>query len=208
MSKTTAEYNLEERARLFKALGHPARLLILNLIQQKPRHGEELAAILNLKPATVSHHLAKLAEAGLLAATKDQYYQIYSLVGDILKKPLGEVIRLPQPSLKDEVETDAYKQKVLKAFIKRGRLVRLPSQLKKMQVILELIVQEFEPEREYTEKEVNFILLDFHEDVATLRRSLIEHNLMTRSRSIYRRLPTPSLSEDRPISEESTTNDK
>ncbi|MCA9897161.1 MAG: metalloregulator ArsR/SmtB family transcription factor [Ardenticatenaceae bacterium] len=188
MSKTTAEFNLEERAQLFKALGHPARLLMLNLIQQKPRHGEELAAILNLKPATVSHHLSKLAEAGLLTSTKDQYYQMYSLVGDVLKKPLGEVIRLPQPSLTDEVETDAYKQKVLKTFVRQGRVVRLPAQLKKLQVILELIVQEFEPEREYTEKEVNFILLDFHEDVATLRRSLVEHDLMTRSGGIYRRL--------------------
>lgn len=188
MSKTTAEFNLEQRAQLFKALGHPTRLLMLNLIQQKPRHGEELAAILNLKPATVSHHLSKLAEAGLLTSIKDQYYQMYSLVGDVLKKPLGDVIRLPQPSLTDQVETDAYKQKVLKAFVKQGRLVRLPAQLKKLQVILELIVQEFEPEREYTEKEVNFILLDFHEDVATLRRSLIEHDLMTRRSGIYRRL--------------------
>ncbi|WP_420628791.1 metalloregulator ArsR/SmtB family transcription factor [Candidatus Leptofilum sp.] len=188
MSKSTAEFNLEERAQLFKALGHPARLLMLNLIQQKPRHGEELAAILNLKPATVSHHLGKLAEAGLLTSTKDQYYQIYSLVAGVLKKPLGEVIRLPQPSLKAEVQTDAYRQKVLNTFVKHGRVVRLPAQLKKLQVILELIVQEFEPEREYTEKEVNFTLLDFHEDVATLRRSLIEHNLMTRNRGIYRRL--------------------
>ncbi|MCA9955096.1 MAG: DUF2087 domain-containing protein [Anaerolineales bacterium] len=144
---------------------------------------------MNLKPATVSHHLSKLAEAGLLTSTKDQYYQMYSLVGDVLKKPLGDIIRLPQPSLTDEVETDAYKQKVLKAFVKQGRLVRLPAQLKKLHVILELIVQEFEPEREYTEKEVNFILLDFHEDVATLRRSLVEHGLMTRSGGIYRRWP-------------------
>jgi hypothetical protein len=189
MNKTTAEFNLEERAQLFKALGHPARLLMLNLIQQKPRHGEELAAILNLKPATISHHLAKLAEARLLTSTKDQYYQMFSLVGDVLKKPLGEIIQMPQPSLTNEVEPDAYKQKVLNTYLKHGRLTRLPAQLKKMQVILELIVQEFEPEREYTEKEVNFILLDFHEDVATLRRSLIEHKLMTRSRSIYRRQP-------------------
>ncbi|WP_420641197.1 metalloregulator ArsR/SmtB family transcription factor [Candidatus Leptofilum sp.] len=188
MSKSTAELNLEERAQLFKALGHPARLLMMNLIQQKPRHGEELAAILNLKPATVSHHLSKLAEAGLLTSTKDQYYQIYSLVGDVLKKPLGEVIRLSQLSLTAKVQTDAYKQKVLNTFFKRGRLIRLPAQLKKLQVILELIVQEFEPDREYTEKEVNFILLDFHEDVATLRRSLIDHSLMTRSGGIYRRL--------------------
>ena len=45
--------NLEARARLFKALGHPTRLLILNLIKQKPRHTEEMAAILNLQPATI-----------------------------------------------------------------------------------------------------------------------------------------------------------
>ena len=54
MSKMQAEVNLAERAQLFKALGHPARLLILNLVRAKPRHGEELAAILNLKPATLN----------------------------------------------------------------------------------------------------------------------------------------------------------
>jgi len=36
----TPEQNLEARAELFKALGHPVRLLILNLIKIKPRHGE------------------------------------------------------------------------------------------------------------------------------------------------------------------------
>lgn len=190
MSRSPAEFNLEARAQLFKALGHPARLLMLNLIQQKPRHGEELAAILNLKPATISHHLSKLTEVGLLTSTKDQYYQVYSLAGDVLQKPLSEIIRLPQPSLADEVETDAYRDKVLKTFFRRGRLVRIPSQLKKLQVVLERIAQEFEPDREYTEKEVNFILLDFHEDVATLHRALVGEGHMVRERGIYRRLPS------------------
>lgn len=188
MRKSTSEMNLEERANLFKALGHPARLLMVNLMQQKPRHGEELAAILNLKPATVSHHLSKLAEAGLLTARKDQYYQMYAVVSELLTKPLGDVIRLSQPGLANNVEKDAYRQKVLKTFMRRGQLTRIPAQLKKRQVILEEIVKSFEPEREYTEKEVNFILLDFHEDVATLRREMIGHRLMTRDRSIYRRI--------------------
>jgi DNA-binding transcriptional ArsR family regulator len=39
MSKTKSEENLEARAKLFKALGHPARLLILNLVEIKPRPG-------------------------------------------------------------------------------------------------------------------------------------------------------------------------
>ena len=75
----TPEENLAVRAEFFKALGHPARLLILNLIRMKPRHGEELAVILHLNPATISHHLSKLTDAGLLVSRKDQYYQVYSL---------------------------------------------------------------------------------------------------------------------------------
>ena len=54
MSKSAYEGDLEARAELLKALGHPVRLLILNLLDMKPRHGEELAAILNLQPATIS----------------------------------------------------------------------------------------------------------------------------------------------------------
>jgi hypothetical protein len=53
--------------------------------------------------------------------------------------------------------------------------------------VLERIAQEFEPGRDYTEREVNIVLLDFHDDVATLRRGLIEHKLMQRDRGIYRR---------------------
>ncbi len=188
MSQTMAERDLEMRAQLFKALGHPARLLMVNLIAAKPRHGEELAAILHLKPATISHHLAQLTAVGLLQAQKDQYYQMYSLVGGVLERPLREMVSLPQPDLTAEVQEDAYKQKVLKTFIRRGRLTQIPAQLKKRQVILEHLVQEFEPGRQYTEQEVNYILLDFHEDVASLRRFLIETKLMQRERGIYWRV--------------------
>lgn len=188
MSNNDYEGNLEARAQLFKALGHPMRLLILNLIEQKPRHGQELAAILSLNPATVSHHLSKLAEAGLLDSQKDQYYQIYFLKKELLNKPLKEIIQMPQPNLATNVETDAYKQKVLNAFFRHGRLTHLPTQRKKQLVVLEKLVEEFDPNQSYHEFEVNKILLEFHEDVASLRRALIEERLMTRDRNIYRRI--------------------
>jgi len=187
-SNQTPERDLEARAEFFKALGHPARLLILNLVQAKPRHGEELAAILGLNPATISHHLAKLAAVGLLESAKDQYYQTYSLVGDLLDKKVGEVVRLPQPELATEVEEDAYRAKVLRTFFKRGRLVSIPAQLKKRQVILEKLAREFEPGRAYSELEVNQVLLEFHEDVASLRRGLISMGLMKREQGTYRRV--------------------
>jgi DNA-binding transcriptional ArsR family regulator len=186
---TSSAANLEARAALFKALGHPVRLLILSLTRMQPRHGEELAAILNLDPATISHHLSKLAEVHLLVATKDQYYQTYSLVGDWLERTLGEVALLPQPSLAPGVEMDAYRRKVVETFFKRGRLIAIPSQLKKQQIVFETIAQEFEPARDYTEREVNQTLLDFHDDVAALRRGLVEYGLMTRAHGVYRRNP-------------------
>ena len=182
-----SEANLAARAALFKALGHPVRLLILNLIDMQPRHGEELAAILNLKAATISHHLSKLSDVGLLAHRQEQYYHVYSLTGEILGKRLGEVIRLPQLGLQGEVEADAYTAKVLRTFFRHGRLRQIPAQRKKWLILLEHMVQEFDPDREYTEQEVNQILLDFNEDVATLRRSFIEEKLMTRERGIYKR---------------------
>lgn len=188
MSKTASEENLEARAQLFKALGHPTRLLILNLIRMKPRHGEELAEILRLKPATISHHLSKLSEAGLLTAKKDQYYHTYSLVKSVLDRSLEEVVHIPQPDLSAGVEEDAYRQKVLRNFFRRGQLIQIPAQYKKQLIILEKLAEEFEPDQRYTEKQVNQILLEFHEDVASLRRMMIDHKLMARDKGIYWRL--------------------
>ncbi|MBI3159078.1 MAG: metalloregulator ArsR/SmtB family transcription factor [Chloroflexi bacterium] len=179
------EKNLAQRAALFKALGHPARLLMLNLMREHSRHGEELAAILSLNPATVSHHLAKLAEAGLVTPRKEQYYQVYSLRGDLLKKTLMEMVQMPQETLSTGVEQDAFRAKVLHTFFKHGRLTQIPSQRKKVQIILETIAAEFEPGRKYEEREVNHILLDFNEDFASLRRYLIEFNLLARDKGIY-----------------------
>ena len=188
MTKSTAEQNLEARAQLFKALGHPTRLLIMNLVKIKPRHGEELAAILKLKPATISHHLAILSRAGLLSSKKDQYYQIYTPNNDSLQPTLEEMVTLPQPGLPTRVEEDAYRNKVLKTFLKKGRLVSIPAQLKKRQIIYETIVEEFEPNRRYSEREVNQILVEFHDDVASLRRGLISQKLMQRQKGIYWRI--------------------
>jgi DNA-binding HxlR family transcriptional regulator len=185
MTKTELEANLDARAQVFKALGHPVRLMIINLVKIKPRHGEELAEILRLQPATISHHLGALAEAGLLRSQKDQYYQTYSLVEGMLEKTLAEMVHLPQPGLAAEVEVDAYRQKVLSTFFKRGRLVQIPAQLKKFQIVMEHIAQEFEPGRQYTEQEVNKMLVEYNEDVASLRRGLIEIGLMERAKGIY-----------------------
>jgi DNA-binding transcriptional ArsR family regulator len=70
-SEHSIEQNLESKAEFFNPLGHSIRLLTLNLLKMRFRDGEGLSTILNLKPAAISHHLAKLSEVGLLESEKE-----------------------------------------------------------------------------------------------------------------------------------------
>ena len=73
----------EELVTFFKALADANRLKIVGLLAQQPYSVEELAAILGLRPSTISHHLSKLVEAGLVSARADSYYNVYQLIHDI-----------------------------------------------------------------------------------------------------------------------------
>jgi len=50
----------------FKALGDETRLRIVALLGERPRSVGDLAAALGLSEPTVSHHLKKLTECGLI----------------------------------------------------------------------------------------------------------------------------------------------
>ena len=78
---TLSDEEAEATAELFKALSDPARVRIVNLIAQCG--GEVCACDLNepvgLAQPTVSHHLKKLVDAGLLEREKRGTYAYYSL---------------------------------------------------------------------------------------------------------------------------------
>ncbi len=181
--------SLEHRADFFKALGHPSRVLIVNLCKQKSRHTEELASILSITPATVSHHLKQLEAAGILDGVKDGYYQNYSIKKSVLDQTLAALVSLQEVQLEANSETDGFRLKVLNTFLKRGRLRAIPAQRKKRDIVLEKILESFEFDHAYPEREVNLILSEFHEDFFTLRRELIAAGLMTRAKGIYSRIP-------------------
>lgn len=180
-----------ERALLFKALSHPARLLILNLAWECARTGEELAAILNLTPATVSHHLAQLSEVGLVAYQAQGNYRLYRTQQAALAPTLEALVRAPQVATTDDPEA-RFRQKVLRAFMPHGRLTQIPAQRKKRDVILDFLAREFEPGRDYPEREVNLKLSEYADDFFTLRRELVERGLLTRAAGVYRRVPDES----------------
>jgi biotin operon repressor len=164
---------------LFKALGDSSRLQILGLLAQTPQSVEAIATTLHLSPPTVSHHLAKLKEVGLVTAERDQYYQIYRFCD----KPLTTMIRSLTtkeafPKISPVVEDS---QAVLRPFMTAGRLTKIPTQRKKRVVVLEFLADHFDRGRQYTEKEVNATLAAFHDDFCTLRREMVMAKLLDRA---------------------------
>jgi hypothetical protein len=141
-----------------------------------------MAAILDLSPATVSHHLRKLTQAGLVQGSAEGYYNVYSLQTDTLQELSKRL--LSTETFQDTARTldlGSYDRKVLRDYLSEdGRLKSIPAQRKKRDVILRYILEEFEPDRRYPENEVNDIISSFHEDYATIRREFIMRRMMER----------------------------
>jgi predicted transcriptional regulator len=168
----------------FKALADASRLRIVGLLARESLSVEQLAEMLELRPSTVSHHLAKLAEAGLVSARAESYYNIYQLE----QKNLEEMARrLLSKEIFSEaaagVDREAYDRKVWRDYQGAdGKLKSIPTQRKKLDAILRRVVGDFELERIYSEQDVNKILGRYHEDTARLRRELVGGNLLNRDR--------------------------
>ena len=177
----------EELVDFFKALADSSRLKIIGLLAQQPYSVEELAALLKLKPSTVSHHLARLSEAGLVSAKAEGYYSVYQLEEKALEvKSRSLFSRDDLNAAVADIDLGAYDNKVLKDYMRRdGSLKTLPAQRKKLEAVLRYVVKSFKVEDHYSEKQVNKILSGFHEDTATLRRELIGFGLMQRENDEY-----------------------
>jgi len=176
------ENQVDELVRFFKALAEPNRLRIIGLLAQKPQSVEQLATTLHVGESTVSHHLSRLGEAGLVSARAEGYYSIYALHTGALAAMAKKILHEDAlPGLALGMDVDAYDRKVLSAFSDAsGRIKAFPVQEKKFLVILRHILGEFEPGIRYSEKRVNQILARYSADTATPRRSLVEPGFMAR----------------------------
>jgi predicted transcriptional regulator len=170
-----------ELVSIFKALADANRLKIVGLLAQQPYSVEQLAALLNLKPPTVSHHLSKLAEVGLVSAKAEGYYSVYQLEEATLQKTRLLFSKQDLSAAVADMDMDAYDRKIVHDYSQAdGKLKTIPAQRKKLEAVLHHVVKSFEPGKRYSEKEVNEILSHFHQDTATLRRELIGFRLMQR----------------------------
>jgi ArsR family transcriptional regulator len=69
----------QAKADLFRTLGHPVRIRVLELLQDGPRPVHELLAEIDVEPSNLSQQLAVLRRAGIVVSSRDRATVLYSL---------------------------------------------------------------------------------------------------------------------------------
>jgi len=157
----------------------PHRLAILGASALGPIDASYLADVLEIPPKRVLSQLAKLQAAGLISDDR-------TLDLDELQRVRRQLPAV-EPASDGVVEGPWSDEEaaVLRTFFRGDRLTQIPANRSRRLVVLERLVQEFEPGVRYNERFVNFKLQLFHADYAALRRYLVDEGLLTRVDGIY-----------------------
>jgi hypothetical protein len=179
---------------IFTALTDETRLSMVGLLNGKEYDAGQLAEILQLNEPTISDHLSKLREVGLVNLRSKGNRRRFTLNGDRLKPWKAMVMdienisqqaeRTPRDELWiDDLPLDEFDRTVLKDNVSDGRLLNIPAKQKKLESVLRWMIMDFEPGVIYTEPQVNELLTYYNEDYATLRRALVDNGFLQRESS-------------------------
>lgn len=178
--------NAEQSIAIMKALADESRLAIINSLLEQSQYVEEIAKRHALAPSTVSFHLKKLEQAGLVSSRKEQYYVVVAANEPLFDTTLREIVSATpaRKELQDE-RMDDHRRKVIETFFRHGTLEKLPAQHKKRLIILEQFALLFEPGRHYSETEVTGLIRPLFEDYCTVRRLLVDEGMICREGATY-----------------------
>ena len=88
--------NINDKERIFKALGDKNRLMIMDLISQVELSAGKILEEVNMGQSTLSHHMKILCDSGIVNARKDSrwvYYTINAEVAAEISSVISEWIR-------------------------------------------------------------------------------------------------------------------
>jgi hypothetical protein len=133
-----------------------------------------------LEPREAVDALDRLTTAGLVEVGSDG---VYVLLEETFKMAARAENESAGPT--DDAQPRDPDALVLERSVVDGRLVHLPRKRSKRLIVLDHMVQVFEPGVRYSEREVNAALRTFDDDVATLRRYLVDEGLLDRASGSY-----------------------
>ena len=174
---------MEENTELlefFKTFCDVTRLRMAALLLDEALTMEELASRLKLRMADTPRHIQQMMRLGLVVEEEERY-RLDAKALEALSRQVLSARRPSGPAGSNAADAPDDDHKVVRNFsLPDGRLKEIPLQDKKFAAILRHVVQSIEPGRRYTEKEINQALARFHADFATLRRGLVDHQMLER----------------------------
>jgi DNA-binding transcriptional ArsR family regulator len=181
--------NVESIVPVFKALADPLRLRLVGSIADGERCNAELAAELGVTPATVSHHLKVLREAGLLRERREAPFIYVELDQEALRRA---VMAVADRKRTRTLTAGDQRAKVIETFFDGDTLLSIPAKRSKKEIIFEEILRRLPAPRSddsYTERQLSKHIERHHSDFCTIRREFIMGRYMTRDRGRYRLTP-------------------
>jgi hypothetical protein len=190
-----------------RALVDGNRVRIVGRVATRPADADTLSGELRLPVHVVRKQLEVLAHAGLVETAADapstwsvRLDRIGAVARQLaaLERESDGLAAVPGgewphdgESLADtlaRLRVTPGEAKTLRAHLVDGRLVSIPAQQKRRDIVLRFLLERvFTEDRGYREKEVNQRLALFHPDVAALRRYLVDEGYVERDASVYRR---------------------
>ena len=146
-----------------------------------PASVSEVATAAGLDIRRAAKALTRLAGAGLV----DQDGDSYLLRPDRFREALESLDRPPEPATGPHSGRGPDADRILRIFVRDGKLVQIPAVHSKRMVVLDWLANMFEPGQAYAEKEVNERLSAVHPDYAALRRYLVDDEFLHRRDGFY-----------------------
>ena len=160
-----------------KAMASAERLRIIGVLVRGRATQSQIAEQLHVPVRDIFDNLAFLAHVGVVHET-DGIYDLDEKAIEALARGQFEGTRTSY-EIKEEKPEDV--RKILKNYLNAdGTLKQIPPARNRLLIILNFIVDAFAFDTNYTEREVNTILRRFHTDTASLRRYLVDNNLLAR----------------------------
>lgn len=138
---------------------------------------KDIATKQSISASTVRNHRFKLKE-------RERQARIFLALMELLNTEQDFIPIHKGATMVDDryAVTLTEEQKLLEKYFTDGKLTTFPIKQKRKLVVLRYIAKMFDPNKVYTEKEVNQVIKDVYDDYVTIRRYLIEYGFMERNR--------------------------
>jgi len=171
---------------LLRLLADETRLRILELVATGERGVDELAEATGVKAPTMSHHLTKLRDAGLVRVRADANRRLHSLAPAAVQQvcqTIASHFGLDEPAESPSVAPAL--DDFVSPYLRDGQLVELPAERTARLLALDWVARQFDATASYHESEVAKVLAHVAADPTRVRRLLLDYGLLHRVGKIY-----------------------